>query len=654
MNVNPFSRGRYEHIPTTLYYLPDGLIQKLEDSKPSYVIGSRGSGKTTLLKALSWRERLENKWLVRELGGDHFRGRFIASYTKLPLVQVNAFQSWLVDASDVQHDLLFGTYLDLVATENLTFAITELAYSDHFDVSFENEKAAVESFLKECDFLLCDNESSPSSLADCHSLIRLRRRELESCAVAEAQISETISSKTWPAVGEVARTFGKKIAVVLDECSNAVAEKWHFKCCFDEAECLSQRQLKFVNTVIRTTEWPISYVVSFVGKPDDLSLTSFQNLTTQQADLSVIPLDNLESRDFQNLCDGVGNIRVQVALENVETKGELEFKTEAVLGKLNMNELVGDMVKGSEGKFAKKLTRITEEFSKTDWFETFADQKPAPYIQAYLADRLSLQPPSSLPQTKREQASREFRKKFVAAFLSICGEMDRRKIPFAYSNMVFGISDNCVRDYLSQMHHIFEKAGLSVNDFLTRGVRWQQQDDAIHKASKEKRDSINTGEELSNPERVRRLTIAFGELTAILQQGESNKTNHLRSSERGIFHFGEPISPVGSDEVIYKILKDAADAGFLKLKQDGKKIVTFKVHASMAPAFGFSYRGAYYSVPLRKRDILDILDTTKPKELVKLSKAIASRLEGTAKDPGQATLFELEIAHELEGIEDEI
>lgn len=654
MNTNPFSRGRYEHIPTTLYYLPDGLIQKLEDSKPSYVIGSRGSGKTTLLKALNWRERLENKWLARELGGEHFRGRFIASYTKLPLVQVNAFQSWLVDANDIQHDLLFGTYLDLVATENLAFSLTELAYSDHFDVSIENEKTAVESFLKECDFLLRDNETFPSSLADCHLLIRRRRRELESYAISEAEINETISSKIWPTVGEVARTFGKNFAGVLDETSNTTAEKWHFKCCFDEAECLNHRQLKVVNTVVRTSEWPISYVVAFVGKPDDLSLTSFENLTTQQADLSIIPLDNLESRDFQNLCNGVGNIRVQVALENGETKAELNFTTESVLGKLNMNELVGDMVRGSEGRFAKELIKITENFKQTDWFKTFADQKPAPYVQAYLAERLSLEPPSSLPKAKREQASREFRKKFVAAFLSICREMDRRKVPFAYSNMVFGISDNCVRDYLSQMHHIFEKAGLSVEAFLSRGVSWRQQDAAIRKASEEKRDSISTGEELSNPERVRRLTIALAELTAILQQGESNKTNHLRSSERGVFHFGEPISSTGSDEVIYKILKDAADAGFLRLKQDGKKIVTFKVHASMAPAFGFSYRGAYYSAPLRKQDILDILDTTKPKELIKLAKAIASRLSGTVKDSGQATLFELEIDHELKGIEDEI
>ena len=653
MNANPFSRGRYEHIPTTLYYLPDGLIQKLEDSKPSYVIGSRGSGKTTLLKALSWRERLENKWLAKELNGEHFRGRFIASYTKLPLVQINAFQNWLKDANDVQYDLLFGTYFDLVATENLAFSITELAYSDHFDISIENEKVAVSNFLKDCDFLLTDTKAIPSSLADCHSLVRLRRRELESCAIAEANVSETVGSRVWPAVGEIARTFGKKLASVLDLNSDVPSEKWHFKCCFDEAECLNQKQLKVVNTVIRTSEWPVSYVVSFVGKPDDLSLTSFENLTTQQADLSIIPLDNLESREFQNLCDGVGNIRVQVALEGNETNGELDFKTEAVLGKLNMNELVGDMVKWSEGKFAKELTAITEDFKKTDWFETFADENPAPYIQAYLANRLSLDPPSSLPKAKREQASREFRKKFVAAFLSICRELDRRKIPFAYSNMVFGISDNCVRDYLSQMHHIFEHAGLPVKEFLSRGVRWKQQNDAIHKASDEKRDSINTGEELSNPERVRRLTVALGELTAILQQGESNKTNHLRSSERGVFHFGAPISTEGTDHVIYKILKDASDAGFLRLKQDGKKIVTFKVHASMAPAFGFSYRGAYYSVALKKQDILDILDTTKPKELVKLSKTIAKRLGSSTKDPDQATLFELEIDHELEGIEND-
>lgn len=649
--MNPFSRGRYEYIPTHLYYLPEGIIQKLEDSKPSYVVGSRGSGKTTLLKALNWKERTDNQWLVNELDGDSFRGRFIATYTKLPLVQINAFQYWLRDANDIQHNLLFGAYLDLIATENLAYSIAELLCTSHFEVTIKGEKDAIDRFLKECDYLT--REPAPTSLKECHSLIRLRRRELESQAIAEMPLSECIATAAVPAAGEIIRSFGKHMAKMLDDSSDNKRAQWHFKCCFDEAECLNKQQLVVLNTLIRTSEWPISYVVSFVGQPNDLSLTSYENLTTQSADLSVILIDELSWNEFQCLCDGVANIRVQAALSDLQSENGMVFTTSKTLGDLNMNELIGDMIKGSEGKFAKSLVVETAAFKKSAWNKSFVNQESEPYLQAYLANRLELEPPSSLPTAKREQASREFRKKFVASFLSICREMDRRKIPYAYSNMVFGISDKCVRDYLSQMHHIFAHAKMMLHDFVVGTVDWKIQNEAIHKASEEKRDSIKSGEELSNPERVRRLTIALGELTAILQKGDAKKINHLQSSERGVFNIGEAISPSGSKSDLYRILKDASDAGFLRLKQDGKKILTFKVHASMAPAFGFSYRGAYYDVRIKKQDIIDILDSTNNEELVSIAKSIASRLAGGVQNPNQLTLFDAEFKGDVEEIDND-
>lgn len=649
--MNPFSRGRYEYIPTHLYYLPEGIIQKLEDSKPSYLVGSRGSGKTTLLKALNWEERTDNQWLVNELDGDSFRGRFIATYTKLPLVQINAFQYWLQDANDIQHNLLFGAYLDLIATENLAYSIAELLCTSHFEVTIKDEKDAVERFLKECDYLI--QEPAPTSLKECHSLIRLRRRELESQAIAELPLSEYIASVSVPAAGEIVRSFGKHMAKMLDDSSEKKEVEWHFKCCFDEAECLNKQQLVVLNTLIRTSEWPISYVVSFVGQPNDLSLTAYENLTTQSADRSVILIDELSWNEFQCLCDGVANIRVQAALSDLQSEDGMVFTTSKTLGDLNMNELIGEMIKGSEGKFAKSLVAETAAFKKSAWNKSFTNQESEPYLQAYLANRLKLEPPSSLPTAKREQASREFRKKFVASFLSICREMDRRKIPYAYSNMVFGISDKCVRDYLSQMHHIFEHAKMMLHDFVVGTVDWKIQNEAIHKASEEKRDSIKSGEELSNPERVRRLTIALGELTAILQKGDAKKINHLQSSERGVFNIGEAISPSGSKSDLYRILKDASDAGFLRLKQDGKKILTFKVHASMAPAFGFSYRGAYYDVRIKKQDLVNILDSTNNEELVSIAKSIASRLAGGVQNPNQLTLFDAEFKGDVEEIDND-
>ncbi|NQU20104.1 MAG: hypothetical protein HQ567_02395 [Candidatus Nealsonbacteria bacterium] len=644
--MNPFSRNRYEYIPTHLYYLPSGLIETLEDSRPSYVIGSRGSGKTTLLKALNWEERLENKWLNKELGGEAFRGRFIATYTKLPLVQLKAFQEWLASEKEVTHSLLFGYYFDLVSAETLAYSLGRVTNTLHFDVDLDAEEEGIREFVQENDYLLEGyKRKSPTTVAECHELIRAQRRRLERFAISEQPTGECLASMTIPVTGEVAKSFGKHMAKALDDSTNAgLSDKWHFKCCFDEAECLSQHQLVVVNSIIRTSNWPVSYVISFVGEPEDLSLTIHDNLTVQKADRSTIHLDGLSRPEFEELCDGVGNIRINATLETTHPNEghEIEFKTSSVLGKLDLNAIVTDLVKRSEGPTARKLQTLAEDFRSSPWVKT-RESEFAPYVEAYLAKKLNLDPPdSSLPGGKRAQASREFRKKFVASYLSICRELGVKKIPYAYANMVFGISDTCVRDYLAQMHQIFEKAKLPLVDLLDGGISWEVQSDAIRNASIEKRQSIKTGDDVSNPERVRRLTIALGELTGVLQRGEPKTVTHLRSSERGLFHFGEPLTDGGSDDELYSILKDASEAGFLRLKRDGKQILGFKVHASMAPAFGFSYRGAYYPVAIQKSDLFAILQTPEDDELVTIARRIASRLLAGRADPDQKTLFPLE------------
>ena len=342
-------------------------------------------------------------------------------------------------------------------------------------------------------------------------------------------------------------------------------------------------------------------------------------------------------------------MRIRAALSNIEPNrehSEITFSTSRSLGKLELNRLISNLLTSSESQFAKKLSATVQEFNSSEWSKSYPNEVPEPYWQAYLAEQLNLEPRSSLPSDQREQASREFRKKNVASYLSICREIGKRKVAYAFSNMVFGISDKCVSDYLSQMHYIFEKSKMSIKEFCTETVSWQIQNEAIHLASKEKRESIKAGAEVSNPERVRRITIALGELTAILQKGSAGKDNHLHSSERGVFHFGETIAMDGSDSEIYSILRDASDAGFLRLKHDGKKIVSFKVHASMAPAFGFSYRGSYYKVAIQKKELFEVLETSNEDELAKIARKISDRISKNQLSTNQPSLFELNYKEE--------
>ncbi|SMP79537.1 hypothetical protein SAMN06265222_1334 [Neorhodopirellula lusitana] len=641
--MNPFSKGRYEHIPTHLYYLPHKLISELEDSTPSYVIGSRGSGKTTLLKSLNWEERIRNKWLNQELGGDAFRGRFIGVYTKLPLIQVRSFKAWLREHVGATSDSLFGYYVDLVSIENLAFSLSVIVNEMHIDVSPENESVAVSRFLHDSDYLIENEGDETNTLVGVHQAIRQRRRRLEKLAQAGISPSTCLADFFIPEIGELSRSFCSIFGALLDASTETEElQKWHFKFCFDEAECLDDRQLLVINTIIRTTESPASYVISFVGQPTDLSRTLHDNLTAQSADRFIHFLDHITRPEFENLCDGIANVRIRAQLESEgRLPGDLrQFQTANVLGRLNLNLLVHELVSKSESGEAKALEKLAERFRISPWLQDGESLSVPPYIEAHLADVLKLTPPpGNESNAKRRQASQEFRKKFVASYLSICRELKVRKIPYAFANMVIGISDSCVRDYLSQMHQIFESFEGGLVDFVNGTVDWQLQSDAIHIASDNKKRSISSGIEVSKPENVRRLTYCLGALAAVLQQGTKGTVIHLRSSERGIFQFSEPIGPEDKNPLLFDVLKDANEAGFIRVKSEGQRILGFRVHASMAPSFGFSYRGAYYPVVIKKGDVIKMLETPDDDDLILLAKQIGKRISEPGSDSAQMTLW---------------
>ncbi len=641
--MNPFSKDRYEHIPTQLYYLPEKLITELEDAKPSCVIGSRGSGKTTLLKSLSWEERLRNKWLNQELGGDAFRGNFIGVYTKLPLVQVKSFRAWQDSFDTAAIEQAFGYYIDLVSIENLAFSLYELIGELHLDVTPKAESEAVDRFIAECDYLIESDKATPTNLVQLHRIIRQRRRQLEMLATASVDPTSCFAGVFLPVIGELSRAFCKSFGEMLDRskmCTNELS-KWHFKFCFDEAEVLSNRQLLVINTLIRTTEAPASYVISFVGQPSDLSRTLHEDLSSQSADRFIHFLDHITKPDFEKLCEGVASVRIRAHLESEGGDKQVaftEFKLADLLGRLDLNVLVHDFISKSESREAKVFTEQAELFRDSDWLTDHDRTSVPPYVEAYLAARLDLvPPPGNESNAKRRQASQEFRKKFVASFLSICRDFRVRKIPYAFSNMVIGVSDSCVRDFLAQMHQIFESCGKSLTEFIAQNVDWRIQNDAIRIASDNKKRSISEGKEVSKPEDVRRLTYCLGAVTAILQQGSKDSVVHLKSSERGLFQFPEPIRD--TDAMVFRALKDASGAGFLRVKSEGQRIIGFRVHASMAPSFGFSYRGAYYPVIIRKEEVIEMLETSESDELNSLARRIAKRISDPKNDSSQMTLW---------------
>lgn len=643
---SPFAKGRFEHEASQIYFLPSELVPKLEEFKSTYIVGSRGSGKTTLLKSLSWNERIQNQTLLAQLDGDPFRGAFIGSYVQLPKIQVRSIDVWLRDEDDQNYGEIFALYLDLIAIELMIGACADLLAFGNLNVSFEIEQKQLKKSAELYETYL-QMDRPPESLREAWNSIRQFRKNYEKYARIRVDPKKFLERYDLPGIGELSRSLGIHLAELLKKAEGQDSVDWHFKICMDEAECLSNLQLRTVNTLVRLSEWPVSYVISFVGQPRDVTTTLFPKLTQQKADCNIEYLDDLRWNEFKKLCEGVATVRVRSAVDN----DSLMFDSSKVLGDLDLNGLVESLVNRSESETAVQLKELAEKF-RSNWAENRIGSANLPYVEAYLADKLLLKVPDDSTNNKerRKQESAEFRKKIVAAYLSICNDLKVKKIPYASANMVLGISDNCIRDFISQMDYIFRETGLSVSEFgeLLAGqeedpISWEIQSNAIHQASEEKDRSIPDSPVLT-PIQVGRLVRGLGELTGILQRGGVN-TKHLQSSERGVFVRYESIHKSTTDNIT-QMIQDAADAGFLKMKTANDGIVAFRIHCSLSPVYGLSYRGAYYPVPLKDEDLERFLACEGNDKILQVARSIAQRFEKPqAEHEKQKLLFpdELEL-----------
>jgi hypothetical protein len=627
---SPFSEGRFEHEASHIYYLPTSCFPQLEQPHPTYLIGSRGSGKTTLMKALHWKERLDNPTLVRQLGGTPFRDAFVGNYVKLPTIQLKSFDAWLESEDETNYGLVFGLYLDLTCVELIAHATGELLARQSLKIPAIAEGPAVEGWLDDYqEFQHFRGAESPRSVSQFRARIRQIRRALEQHALLRMPLQSTFQEFPIDQIGSFACNLAKKMADFCERDESPREQPWHFKVCMDEGESLNGIQQRVINTIIRLSEWPLFHVVSYVSRPEDMTTTLAPQLTQQKADRQVIILDDFERTEFRELAEGVATARCQEALRDPS----FAFDTQRVLGSLSINRLLKTILERSENPRAKQLLEQAIQVASA----VSAAAEP-PIAEAYLAEQLELDAPADTRSEQRRVESTQYRKKMVGAYLSICRELNVRNIPYASADAAFRISDNCVRDFLSQLDHLFTESGLELPDFVAGELDWDVQARALRAASLEKRDSIPESGILS-PVETGRVVKGLARITASIQSWSDDK-RHLRSTERGLFQLSYKASEADDLKRALALIQDAADAGFLRVKKEGGQIMHFRVHASLAPAYGFSYRGAYYSVTLSLADFKALKSADSNTRLEQVADAIAEKLSKQPPQEPEMPLFE--------------
>lgn len=636
---SPFSLNRFEYESRHLYYLQKELFERLEVPKPIYLIGSRGTGKTTLLKALNWEERQGNQSLKDQFSTDTTQRKYIGIYLKLPEIQFGLLRRWL---SNQEHEYaaIFSFFLDLVWLEELIDAMSELIVNGIFNVSADDEQVCVREIADEFLHTFSAISAKPLTLKDLSRAIRNIRDTIEILSRQKVVPANVIEK--YRIVGQVGE-FGRKLGAMLqplcvisgDEANSY--NEWHFKICMDEGECLDIFQQRVLNTMLRISKAPVFLVVSYVSMPSDSSTTLLDNITLQSADRELILLDDVTEKEFRELAEGVATIRSQA----ISGDKEVVFSAQTTLGELDINQLLQPILLRSVSPSAKKLLQSAQELAQDPYFLSKLEKTPSAYppiYQAYLVEKLKLKNPSPTSQVweQRKNTSAGFRKKMVAAYLSICADIGN-EVHYASSDMVLQMSDMCIRDFLHQLDSIYVCSAWDLRKFLTTPVPIDVQNRAIKIASEEKYRSIPKSG-VSEPSSVGTMIDGLARLTAVIQRQSSNLT-HLRTTEKGIFVISnEKQSNADYDESISQIIKDAAEAGFLRITRQDKSELRFRVHTSLAAKYGFSYRGAYHTVLLDWRNLSQLRRAESDAEIQKAVDIIAGHLDKSI--PENLSLFD--------------
>jgi hypothetical protein len=620
---SPFTIQRFEHNQAHLYFLP-AIMQELAKPKPIYMVGSRGTGKTTLLNALNWRERLENPRLSGLLPHAALWSEFVGVYLKLPKLQLRSIELWLegIGADRDVHGKVVGTYIDLVWLQELADALSTLVAESHVKFSPGQEAEVVSEIENRYEDTLLSTGPNSVTIRSLSRKLRGARRRIEWLAAKRTASLEMLADLPVEQVGGLGRTVAAQFQNLFPR--GASGRRPYFKVCMDEGECLSTFQQVVINTAVRLAEDPVFPVVSYVGRPRDISST-LETITLQKADCDLILLDEMGDAGFRELAAGVASIRVQEALSD----SKVSFDPIRTLGKLDINRILFDRLTSSSKTEAKHYLAAASSLRSLPFFNKTGDEdedtgSAPPVYQAYLIEKLKLRIPDPGEESAQIRKNRsEIERRMVAAFLTLLTELNLAP-RYASGKMVLQLSDMCIRDFLAQIEEVLLSSKLDVRDFLQREIGFDVQYDALSTASQKKRQSIPDSA-ISSPARAGRLVES---LAIITERVQCRGSRALDVPERGQFLVEIPPAASANDQAVLEVVREASEAGFLRMLEADHKKLLFRVHTSLAPAFGFSYRGAYHPCRLELGELWTISETADDDDRARYVGKIADRLVG--------------------------
>lgn len=663
---NPFLPVRWEHHGNEhpLIWFSE-TAEKISQDKSTYVAGTRGTGKTTLLKSICWKDLLENPSLnyQKTLGDMDHLGIYIRfpEHISSSLGHIDWQELFPgLSENELEEQYFFSLAVEATCIAHVLEAIVALRIAEKIKLSAISEieicKTLIRKFPKLDNF--CDQ--SPRSFQNIRDLLKNLVRRMNE-ASRRGTLSHLLSylPKREPLelLNEATILLNKKCKTMY---FNDRDNKLLFKFCLDDCEVLNVSQRKTINSMVRNSKQPVSWVICSVGDAVADSETFHLNQKVDADDRNVIVLNERKDREFEEFCTVVMNMRIELAKKGtlkglaLNQKGtEQLISIEKKFGTTRINDIINEMVNGSKKEEAHYIKSAANLVQKKRYnIETSQNKKTGkrkvltpPYYEAYIlmlwfekresySQVITKSDLDSLDKRVKKLSDQKFhdtvRRKNVAAMLQIARRLKVRSIPFFGKNAIISMADGSIRDFLEILAFIFEEHKkdclkknsescytkiLSQFSQPNRKIKNDVQAVGLNAASKAFYDGMGL-RTLAEEDRVLKLVEFLGKYTKHLQS-DPKSLQPLKSCERGIFTLDfsrrERLDQTAEDiDEVRELLWHAEMSGYLRrvdktpsnmpthLAAPDKSgtIVSYRLHKRFSPKFMFSYRGGLEGVQL--------------------------------------------------------
>jgi hypothetical protein len=567
---NPFSYDRFEKEEDPAIYLPR-RFERFKTGRNFYFRGSRGTGKTALLRSFYWRDRITDS-SFRMSPEDFRKETIIGLYVRVPDYQVPEFKQ--LSNNEEFRNNIFSTYLTFIHLELLFDALSNLSRTDYLPISASNE-------LVFCRNLVQEYASLFSKIKNSHPIRTFH--DLKSAfhslqTIIRIMGIRNLVEQDYPDVFLIS-SF-EQFYGITQRINSQVKElnEWRFFLCIDEAEAFHNWQQVVLNTLVRTSKRPWTYLIAFVEGAFDLHKTAIPNESLGDADRIVEKLDGLEPGEFSEFADGILKKRIEKARGPIES-----LDVESILGKYTVNELLANHLKKSTRKGAEDLLKRAED----NRFRYSCDSKevPPPIYETWIETLQNEQilTGEESQREKRRISSSKLRKRHLASYHNICVKFHFKPV-YAGKDAILSLSDQCVRDFLRFFFFLFEESRDSYDWNLHSLEIFDKkiQNKAVLQAAKNKLNNIED-EVIYETPHVRNLVDNIGNLL----RAHMLLPKSALDPDRGIIRIPIMMDLVGKD--LKSALEEARYCGVIHVEEKSNA-VELRLHCILNAYFKLPYR----------------------------------------------------------------